>query len=125
MTNQKGLNAYQSVAAHSGTMEADPHKLIQMLLEGALSKLRLAKGYVEQNNIHDKGINISLALAMVEALQCSLDRERGGEIATNLFEIYDYVQRILLQANLENHIGKIDEAINIITTIKEGWDQIR
>lgn len=62
---------------------------------------------------------------MIEALQCSLDREHGGDIATNLFDLYDYVLRILLQANLENNIGKIDEGINIIATIKEGWDQIK
>lgn len=125
MKNTKGLTTYQSVSAHGSVVEADPHKLIQLLLEGTLSKVRLAKGFMDQNNTHDKALNISLALSMIEALQCSLDKEKGGEIATNLYELYDYVIRSLIQANLENDVNKLDEALNIISTIKDGWDQIK
>jgi flagellar protein FliS len=93
-------------------------------MENALEKMALAKGFMERNNVHDKGINISLALSIIEALQTSLDKEQGGEIAENLYNLYAYMLNTLLEANLQNDVHKIDEAIKVLITIKEGWDKV-
>lgn len=113
---------YQMVFSQTSVEGADPHRLIQILMENALEKLAMAKGYMVRNSVHEKGINISLALSMIEALQTSLDKEKGAEIADNLYKLYDYMMRILLEANVQNDVNKIEEVIRLLLVIKEGWD---
>ncbi len=123
MDPRNAAKQYQNVSAQTSTINADPHRLIQILMENALEKLALAKGHMSRNNIHDKGTNISLALAIIEALQTSLDKEKGNEIAENLYELYAYMINTLIEANLHNDLNKIDEVIKILGIIKEGWDK--
>jgi len=122
MNPNNAAKQYQTVFSQTSIVDADPHRLIQVLMESTLEKLSLAKGFMQRNNIHDKGVNISLALSMIEALQTSLDKEKGAEIAENLFELYDYMMRSLLEANLQNDINKIDEVIKLLLVIKDAWD---
>ena len=122
MDPKKAAKQYQTVSTQTSTINADPHRLIQILMENALEKLALAKGHMARNNIHDKGSNISLALAVIEALQTSLDKENGKEIAENLHELYGFMIKSLIEANLHNDIQKIDEVIKVLSIIKEGWD---
>ncbi|MBN9286696.1 MAG: flagellar export chaperone FliS [Gammaproteobacteria bacterium 39-13] len=122
MNPNNAAKHYQTVFSQTSIVDADPHRLIQVLMESTLEKLSLAKGFMQRNNIHDKGVNISLALSMIEALQTSLDKEKGAEIAENLFELYDYMMRSLLEANLQNDTNKIDEVIKLLLVIKDAWD---
>lgn len=118
------LKQYQQMGAHGAVMDATPHRLIQMLLDGAISRILTAKGHMERNNIADKGEQISKALAIVEGLRNSLDFEQGGEIAQNLDNLYEYVSNILFKANRDNNVELLDEAGNLLTQIKGAWDQI-
>lgn len=124
MNPNNAAKHYKSVSAQTSVVDADPHRLIQILMENALEKMALAKGFMERNNIHDKGINISLALSIIEALQTSLDKEQGGEIAENLYNLYAYMLNTLLEANLQNDVHKIDDVMKVLITIKEGWDKV-
>lgn len=118
------LSEYSKVGAQSGVESASPHRLIQMLMEGALDKLAIAKGFIQQGNIAGKGAHISWAIAIIDGLKTSLDKSAGGEIAENLDALYDYMQRTLLQANLDNNIDQLDEVMSLMQTIKSGWDDI-
>lgn len=118
------LSEYSKVGAQSGVESASPHRLIQMLMEGALDKLAIAKGFIQQGNIAGKGAHISWAIAIIDGLKTSLDKSAGGEIAENLDALYDYMQRTLLQANLDNNTDQLDEIMGLMQTIKGGWDDI-
>ena len=118
------IKAYGKVGAHSGTAYASPHRLILMLLEGALDKIANAKGHMERGDIGQKGNFISWAISIVGGLRASLDFEKGGEIAANLEALYDYMERTLVLANVENDVNKLDEVAGLINTIKEAWLQI-
>jgi len=104
--------------------EADPHRLIQMLFEGALQRIAIARGAMQQGDVAIKGNRISSAIAIIEGLRSHLDTQRGGEIAANLEALYDYMQQRLLQANLHNDIEILDEVVGLIRQIKAGWDAI-
>ncbi|HEX22495.1 MAG TPA: flagellar export chaperone FliS [Chromatiales bacterium] len=118
------LNSYTQVAVHSGVGAASPHRLIEMLLQAALDKIAAARGYMAQGIIDKKAQHIISAVAIVEGLRVSLDMEKGGEIAENLFSLYDYMERRLTEANASNDIAILDEMINLIKPIKEAWDAI-
>ncbi len=118
------MKQYQQVSVHSGIMDASPHRLVQMLMEGMLEKVALAKGNMANNNIASKGENISKAIAIVGGLHGSLNKDEGGEIAENLNNLYDYMANRLVIANLHNDEAILDEVASLMVEVKIGWDGI-
>jgi len=118
------LNSYTQVAVQTGVGAASPHRLIEMMLQAALDKIAAARGYMSQGMIVKKAEHIISAVAIVEGLRVSLDLEKGGEIAGNLFALYDYMERRLTEANASNDVAILDEMSSLIKTIKEAWDAI-
>lgn len=121
---QGALNQYRKVGVHAGIADASPHRLIQMLLEGALDKIHVAKGHMSRGEAAAKGKHISWAISIVDGLRSSLDLKAGGELAENLDALYDYMNRRLLEANLRNDVSLLDEVSNLLLEIKQGWDAI-
>jgi len=124
MNNANALKEYQQTSVHSGVMDASPHRLIQMLLDGALSRILSAKGALRQNDIAKKGEQIGSAISIVEGLKASLDFKQGGDISKNLDALYEYINYILLQANIKSDVALLDEAGQLLSQIKMGWDAI-
>jgi len=124
MNSAMALKQYQQTSVHSGVMDASPHRLIQMLLDGALSRILSAKGAIKQNDIAKKGEQIGNAISIVEGLKSSLDFKQGGEVSKNLDALYEYINRILLQANIKSDEALLDEAGKLLSQIKMGWDAI-
>ena len=120
----RGAAAYQKIGTQSGAEFASPHRLIQMLLDGALEKMIIARSHIERKEIQAKGEHISWAIRIIGGLQASLDKDNGGEIAETLGSLYIYVVEKLTEANATNDVSKLNEAIAIIKNIKEGWDGI-
>lgn len=118
------VKEYNRINITSGVEEADPHRLIQMLMQGALEKVAIAKGYMERNDTSNKGVHISWAVSIIEGLRASLNIEQGGEIAQNLEDMYEYMIRRLLRANLENDVKLLDEVSGLMLTVKSAWDEI-
>jgi len=124
MNAVSAMKQYQQVSVHSSIMDASPHRLVQMLMEGALEKIALAKGNMANNNIANKGENISKGIAIIDGLQSSLNKDVGGALAENLSNLYDYMANRLVVANLRNDESILDEVAGLMVDIKMGWDGI-
>jgi len=124
MNSFSAVQSYSNVKVHSGVEEASPHRLIQMLFEGALERIAQAKGAMAQNQIARKGELIGKAVNIVAGLQGSLNDKDGGDLALNLDSLYDYVIRRLTQANYENKPEYLDECGRLLGDIKSSWDAI-
>ena len=118
------LRQYQQVNTQTGVAFASPHRLIQMLMEGALERIAVAKGCVQRQDIIGKGEQIGKAIGIIGGLREGLNPDVGGEIAANLDAVYDYMQRHLLEANLRSDIALLDEVAELLRPIKEAWDAI-
>ncbi len=118
------ISQYNEVDRISGVSDADPHRLVQMLLEGALGKIAIVKGLMARNEIAKKGEMISQAVSIINGLRASLDLKSGGELATNLDNIYEYIERRLLKANIDDDVTILDEASSLLHEIKSGWELI-
>ena len=118
------LQQYGQVGAQSGVACATPHRLIQMLFDGALDKLALARGHMQRGEVALKGSHIGWVISIIDGLRMSLDKETGGEIAQNLDALYSYMQLRLLHANLHNDVEILNEVSALLHTIKDAWDQI-
>lgn len=124
MINKKAMDGYGRGALESEVDYASPHRIIQMLMEGALSKIATAKGCIERNEVAEKGRQITWAMNIIGGLRSSLDSEKGGDIAENLDSLYEYMGRRLLDANMNNDPQILDEVSALLSEVKEGWDNI-
>lgn len=118
------LRQYQQINAQSAVESASPHRLIQMLMEGALESLSKARGHLQRDEVAARGEQIGRSISIIGGLREGLNQEAGGEIATNLDNLYDYMQRRLVEANLNADVTIIDEVTDHLRPIKEAWDAI-
>ncbi len=121
---KKGLASYGEVSVQAGTAYADSVQLIQMLFDGLIDSLAAAEGQIERKEIQAKGESLSRAMRIVLGLQGSLDLEKGGEIAANLADLYDYCTRRLMHANLKNDVEAVQEVKRLISEIRDAWSQV-
>ncbi len=119
-------NAYHRVGVETSVVDADPHRLIELLFDGyaqALVQARLAMG---EGRIEDKGRAISQAAKIVdEGLKASLDLEGGGRLAGELRALYEYVSLRLVLANVRNDASILDECSRLIEPLRQAWKDIR
>lgn len=123
--NAYAMKQYQTVSVHAQVSEADPHRLIQMLMEGALQRIAQARGAMEHGNIALKGELIGKAMGIIGGLRDALDQEKGGEIAANLDNLYAFMLQRLSLANLQNDPTMLDDVASTLREVKQGWDGIR
>lgn len=122
---KRGVNAYANVGLETGIGAASPHQLIVMLYDGALVSILSAQTHMKDGNIAAKGAAISKAITIIDnGLRAALDHKAGGEIAANLDALYDYMGRRLLQANLENDAGILEEVRKLMADLRETWNAI-
>ncbi len=120
-----GANAYAKVGIETGVIAASPHKLIVMLYDGAIVSLSNATQHLKNGDLASKGQSISKAIAIIEnGLRASLDKKAGGEIASSLDALYEYMNSRLLQANLKNEVEGLQEVQNLLRDLKSAWEAI-
>lgn len=119
-----GIKAYKSVGVKDDLAVADPHRVIQLLMQGALENMAKAKGAMERKDFAEKSRTVSKAMSIISALQHSLDMDVGGEVSQNLWSLYDFMVNHLMQASRESSTVKVDDVIEIMIKIKSGWDAI-
>ena len=119
---RSGAAQYGKVAAESEAGYANPHRLVQMLMEGALDKVATAKGCIERNDLAGKSRQISWAMSIISGLRTSLDMETGGPIAANLDDLYEYMTRRLIDASTQNDADALTEVGDLMLEIKGAWD---
>jgi len=95
-----------------------------LLFKGAIDHLLAASGYIERKQIQEKTVRVSKAIAILDGLRSSLNIVEGGEIAQNLDDLYDYMQRQLVVANADNDVSIIDEVMGLLREIQEAWNSI-
>ena len=118
MTYGRHLQAYRT----NQVMTADPGAILLMLYQGALDFLRQAKDAMERKDMAEKGLFIKKTLAIVSELLTSLNFAIGGDVARNLESLYLFTIDHITNANLSNNSQLLEEAIRLLSTLKEGWE---
>ena len=114
------LNAYQDYRENE-ILNAGPLELVVMLYQAAIASLHDARRHLKAGEIRKRSNAISKVSAILSELAQSLDHEKGGSIATNLTELYDYLQRLILKANSEQIEAPLVEAGKLLDTLLQGW----
>jgi flagellar secretion chaperone FliS len=123
MTYAQAAATYQ----RNAVMTASPEKLVKMLYDGAiknLEKSRVGLSEPSTSRSQEVGIALSKAMGIIGELRASLDHAAGGEISRDLDRLYEFVLDQLSQANLKRTAEGVTAAIDVMRTLKEGWDGI-
>lgn len=102
-------------------LEANPLKLVELLYRGALDSIAAARRHLRLGDIRSRSRAITKAMAIVTQLSLSLNHQDGGEISRNLAELYGYIERLLIQANVEQCEPPLVEAERLLSALLEGW----
>lgn len=124
MNTKAALKSYAKVQYRSNVEVASPHRLVDMLFEGAIERIVQAKGAMEFGDIELKGRKINSAVSIVGGLRESLNTDAGGDLAMNLDNLYVYIQSALTAAHIKNDPKKLDEAATLLGDIRSAWIQI-
>ena len=123
MATKKILDAYKNANREAVVESEDPQALIMLLLD---ELLRAMRGYVNDVNNSDskeiwKSDQFTRSLTMLYGLQSCLNFDEGGEIAENLFRLYEYARVQLLHTSQTGEIDGTQVAISSISEIREAW----
>lgn len=124
MNAMMAMRQYQTVNNQVQVGDASPHRLIQMLMEGGLSRMAQARGALERGQTALKGELIGKSIAIIGGLRAGLDAQKGGELAGRLDALYEYMMVRLSDANLKNDVAALDEVVGLLREVKSGWDAI-
>lgn len=120
----KRLDYYRAVDLESQVTEADGHRLVQLLFDGAIERIQAAKTALEAGNLVRKGELIGKAVTILGGLRETLDFEAGGELAENLDLLYGYMQKRLLEAHVKNQPEGLAEVIGLLQPLADAWRNI-
>ncbi len=115
-----GIAAYRE----NQVVTQSPGRLIVMLYEGAIRFCRRAIGQIEAGDPAGKHDSIRRAQDILDELNASLNTDAGGEIATNLRGLYQFMHRHLDQADLKQDPKPIEEVIRLLEDLNEAWKAV-
>jgi flagellar protein FliS len=126
MNSLKSLKAYTSVDRHSSAEADDTHAMITALFDELLRRMRNFSQNIGGNDEELQLRNESYAksLAILHALQSCLDFEKGGEIAENLFRLYEFARQQLLASFRTGEVERVDAAIHSLSEIRDAWNSM-
>lgn len=109
-------------------MSASPERLILMLYDGALSAMHRAKEGFALQNVRDRNETISNNLIKAQnifaELQRSLRMDKGGEFADRMFELYEFYNLKLNEANFKKRVEPIDTVIKLFVEVRDAWAEM-
>ncbi|VEF46933.1 flagellar protein FliS [Bacillus freudenreichii] len=114
-------NPYEAYKNNSVTT-ASPGELTLMLYNGCLKFINLAKKAIENKEIEQKNTNIQKAQNIISELILTLNTD--VEISKNMHSLYEYANRRLLEANIQQDISILEEVEGIITEFRDTWKQV-
>jgi flagellar secretion chaperone FliS len=121
------MNAYaapQLAYQRTQIQSASPTELVVMLYRGAIRFAKAGIDGVKRNDVEAAHTGFVRAQDIVNELSGTLNFEGGGEIATQLRAIYDFVIGLLMQANISKSIEPAEQAVGLLQELLSGWEQV-
>jgi len=108
----------------SRILSANPLELVRLLYQACTGSVREARRHLAEGDIAARCQCLSKAHRILTELATSLDHERGGDLSRRLADLYDYMQRRLLDANFEQDDAPLAEVLGLLSTLAEAWEGI-
>jgi len=116
-------NAYSENYLRNQIESASREQLLIMFYDGAIRFVSRAENAIRENDIEQRNYLINKASAIITELSVTLDHEIGGEIATDLEALYDFMNRELIKANIENDLAPLETVKSLLSDLSATWKQ--
>jgi flagellar protein FliS len=100
-------------------------ELVRLLYQGCTAAVKDARRYLAAGDIAERSRAITKAWEILTELTGSLDHTRAGELSGRLAQLYDYMQRRLLDANMQQADAPLVEVLGLLSTLSEAWDGVK
>lgn len=124
MVSSRAATQYAKVNVSSQASSASPTRIIMMLLDGALATMGRGEAAIKGKSPVEKAKHLNKAIDIVSALRASLDFEKGGKLAKNLSNVYQFVEQSLIKVIASNDLELLGECRKNLSTIREGWVEV-
>jgi len=125
MSYQEAYGGYHAVNLDAQTSRASPVELVLLLTDGLLDELARARAHIVARRYEAKAKSIDKCVEIINGLSSSLDFDSGGETVANLAQIYEFCAIRLHGASIKLDPAMIDEVVQILTTIRQGWKGVQ
>jgi len=105
-------------------LNASPKKLIILLYEGCIKNLKLAELHIAEKNIEKTNQALIKAQDIIAELMNTLDFEKGGEVAENLYRMYEYLASELIKANVTKDVEDVKRNRQLVEELRDAWIEI-
>ena len=140
MVNSQYIDAYKKTEQSSNSVISS-HEIVRTLMKELVNSMQkivldiqderkrkqdnfLPDKSFEEKHARHKSKNLSKSLSIIYGLQTSLDFEKALDIATNLFQLYEYCRHEIIKGFSQKIEDGIIKAIDVIKQIMEGWEEI-
>ena len=123
---KKMTDAYQTTERDALVQTEDPHQLVLIMFDALIKSIEVYVGNldVKTADLELRSKHFSRALTIIYSLQSSLDFEKGGEIAENLFKLYEFARQRLMDDLKQGECEGTVQAINCLADIRDAWEEM-
>ncbi|XDZ63030.1 flagellar export chaperone FliS [Alphaproteobacteria bacterium LSUCC0396] len=119
-------DVYQSTERNALAETEDPHKLVLIMFDALIKSMEI---YIDNIDLKTADLDLrskhfSRSLTIIYSLQSSLDFEKGGEIATNLFQTYEFARQMIIGSIKDMDGEGPKRAVSLLSDIREAWAQM-
>ena len=123
---KKNVDAYKTIERHALVETEDPHQLVLIMFDALIKSMEI---YVENLDVNTANLELrskhfSRALTIIYSLQSSLDYEKGGEIAENLFQTYEFARQMIISSIKTMNPDGPSRAVGLLLEIRAAWAQM-
>ena len=124
----KAIKNYSNTEA-SANLTKNSFQIVETILIELKRSMKIVseisqKKQFEENERLKRNSNFSRACTAIYALQTSLDFERGGKIAIQLFQVYEFCRKQLIKAFTKKDVVGINRAIKTLNDIITAWKEL-
>jgi Flagellin-specific chaperone FliS len=122
----KALFAYKNAEKMSLPRESSASEVLVLIMDELIKcvKTFITNISIKTGNMESKSKGFSKALSIIYTLQSSLDLEKGGLIASDLFKLYEFTRINLIKDMRSGVVGKSDMALNSLKEINNTWHEV-
>ena len=124
MNSLVALSQYGKIKDDTQTMYASPHQLMLMLFDGALEAMSLTIAAIQNKNFELRSKQNTRSITIINGMRECLDMDAGGELADNLYSLYQYMTQELFRASVKNDDETIRNIQTMLKDIRGSWKKI-
>jgi len=118
------LAQYGQIKNDAQTSYASPHQLMLMLFDGAIEAMSMTVGAIQNKNFELRSKQNTRSITIINGMRDCLDMEAGGDLANNLYSLYQYMAQELFKASFKNDADTIQNIQSMLKDIRESWEKI-